>query len=90
MPKARIHSDDRGVFVRAGGYAARPSDNGQLEHGYPTHDGNLKAGDHVVANHVSGKLLIRLRLEDGTALIWYIDPAMRSERINKANPHARR
>lgn len=68
---AVIREDDRGLFVRAGGYRGRPGGVLGYDHALDMSDGGLKAGDRVKARHISQSPLIKLRLDDGRVLFWY-------------------
>lgn len=66
-----VRSDERGLFVRAGGYVARPGGVRGYDHAYNMSDGGLRTGDHVKAHHIAGSPIVKLRLSDGTVLHWY-------------------
>ena len=68
--KTLVRSDNLGLFVRAGGYVARPGDVTGYSHAYDQSDGGLKAGDYVKAYHLSGSPLTQITLSDGRKLVW--------------------
>ena len=66
-----VRSDKRGLFVRAGGYIARPGDVGGYSHAMRMDSADLKAGDHVKARHLAGNPIVKLTLADGAILYWH-------------------
>lgn len=66
-----ICQDSAGLFVKAGGYIARPGDVGGYSHAFDMSDGGLKKGDRVKASHMTGAPIVKLRLEGGKVLHWY-------------------
>lgn len=71
---ALVRSDDAGLYVRAGGYTARPGNITGYDHAYRMDDGGLKAGDRVAARHIAQTPLVQLKLEDGSMLRWHTVP----------------
>ncbi len=69
---AVIKEDDRGIFVQAGGYVARPGDAVGYAHAYDMSAGGLVKGDRVAARHLSGTPLIRIKIGDAV-LHWKIE-----------------
>lgn len=69
--RALVREDGRGLFVRAGGYVARPGDVSGYAHAYTMSDGGLKAGDRVKAHHISQTPLTKLTLDDGRIIHWH-------------------
>jgi hypothetical protein len=69
-----IRMDEKGLFVIAGGYKARPGAVTGYDHAYDMSAGGLSPGDKVKARHVSQTPLIRITLPDGRKLHWHTDP----------------
>lgn len=68
-----VRSDERGLFIRAGGYVARPGNVAGHSHVYRMDAANLQAGDKVKARHLAGSPILKLTLQDGTVLHWCRD-----------------
>lgn len=66
-----VRKDGRGLFVRAGGYIARPGNVAGYSHAYNMSDGGLKAGDRVKAHHKAQTPLTRITLDDDRVLHWH-------------------
>jgi hypothetical protein len=66
-----IREDAKGLYVKAGGYVARPGNVGGYDHVYRMDTAGLKKGDHVKARHMAGTPLTRLKLSDGIVLFWF-------------------
>ncbi|QSY98585.1 hypothetical protein J2J97_32290 (plasmid) [Rhizobium bangladeshense] len=71
----KVRADGHGLFVIAGGYAARPGDVLGYSHAFRMDDGGLKEGDTVKASHWAGTPTTKIKLGDGTVLLWGHDPA---------------
>lgn len=68
-----VRKDDKGLYVIAGGYVARPGEVAGYAHAYDMSDGGLREGDRVKARHVSQTPLTEITPEDGKKLRWYHD-----------------
>jgi hypothetical protein len=69
--KSVVHKDAKGLFVKAGGYVARPGGVRGYDHAYRMDDGGLKEGDRVKARHKAQTPLTVITLDDGTKLHWH-------------------
>lgn len=65
-----VWEDDKGIYVRAGGYIARPGGEPGYDHCYRMDSADLKKKDKVKAHHLAGSPLVKIRLDDGTVLHW--------------------
>lgn len=68
---ALVRADERGLYVRAGGYVARPGEVSGYAHAYDMSAGNLHAGDFVQARHVAQTPLTRITLANGERIYWH-------------------
>lgn len=66
-----VREDAKGLYVRAGGYVARPGNVRGYDHAYRMDRALLQAGDRVKARHLAGSPITRLRLEGGVVLHWH-------------------
>lgn len=66
-----VRSDIWGLFVRAGGYIARPGNVRGFAHAFRVDDGGLKAGDKIKATHIGGAQLTRVVTQGGLKLHWF-------------------
>lgn len=76
-----VHEDTQGLFVRAGGYKARPGAVSHLAHAFRMDAGGVKKGDTVKARHCAGTQLIVLTLPDNTKTRWHIESAERDRNL---------
>lgn len=65
-----IREDEKGLFVIAGGYKARPGSVGGYSHAFRMDDAGLRKGDRVKARHVAGSPLICITLEHAK-IYWH-------------------
>lgn len=80
-----VREDERGIFIVAGGYVARPGDARSYSHAYRMDDAGLKKGDRVYARHRGGTPLTKVRLEDGTELHWIHDNSRPEELVKSSS-----
>lgn len=66
-----VRKDADGLYVRAGGYIARPGPVTGYECAYDMSADGVRAGDTVKAAHMPGTPLTRLRLADGSVRVWH-------------------
>lgn len=66
-----VREDADGLYVKAGGYIARPGAVRGYSHAYRMDDGGLKAGDTVKARHSAGTELTIVTLPDGSKTRWH-------------------
>lgn len=69
--KTLVRKDGKGLFVKAGGYIARPGNVRGYDHAYRMDDAGLKEGDRVKARHRAQTPLTVITLDDGTKLHWH-------------------
>jgi hypothetical protein len=88
MPK--IREDAQGIYVKAGGYIARPGAVAGSEHAYRMSDCGLKADDQVSARHAfgGGSQLTVVILSDGTRTYWHHEGEERDRLLCEPNPDA--
>ncbi len=53
-----VWQDEEGIYVRSGGYIARPGDVIGYSHAYRMDDDGLKKGDKVKTHHIGGTPLV--------------------------------
>lgn len=70
MKMSPIRADDRGPYVRIGGYVFRPGAIRSHSHVLRMDDAGLVAGDRVKVRHKGGTPLAKLVLENGTTTFW--------------------
>lgn len=68
-----VRKDAKGIYIIAGGYIARPGAVSGYAHVYDMSDGGLKEHDRVMARHVGGSPLTRIRLDEKRDLYWHHD-----------------
>lgn len=68
-----VREDEKGLFIKAGGYIARPGGVVGYDHVLRMDDGGLKKGDKVVARHSAGSPLNYIKLPNGEKLWWHHD-----------------
>ena len=61
----KVREDDRGLYVIAGTYVARPGNVIGCDHCYRMDDAGLKAGDTVRARHIAGTQTTAIRPDKG-------------------------
>lgn len=84
-----VREDAEGLFVRAGGYIARPGPTVGTSHAMRMDDGGLKAGDNVKAAHVAGSQLTRIKLADGNTTFWHHEGETRNRDLREPLPSDR-
>lgn len=67
---ALVKEDEKGLFIQAGGYIARPGPIAGWMHAVKMDDGGLKKGDHVKARHKSGTPLNVITLKNNEKRYW--------------------
>lgn len=68
---SKVWKDDIGLYVKAGGYMARPGDVNGYSHAYNMGDGGLAEGDKVKACHLGGSPLVKITTDAGIVLHWH-------------------
>jgi len=68
---AKIWEDEKGLYVKAGSYIARPGDITGYSHAYRMDEGGLVNGDAVPARHIAGSPLVCITLTNGEKIYWY-------------------
>jgi hypothetical protein len=67
---SKVRKDSKGIFVVAGGYVARPGGVIGYDHAFRMDSANLQEGDEVKAIHWAGTPTTKIKLPDGTKLLW--------------------
>ncbi len=67
---AKIWQDERGVYVKAGGYVARPGAVVGYMHAYNMGDYGLTKGRTVKAQHIAGTPLVKVTI-GGAVRYWH-------------------
>lgn len=67
----KVRKDKHGLFVKAGGYIARPGPVRGNSHAYRMDDGGLKEGDTVKAHHQAQTQLTIITLPEGRKTRWH-------------------
>jgi hypothetical protein len=57
LTMSKVWEDEKGIYVRAGGYIARPGNVAGHDHGLRMDSAGLEKGDTVDARHVAGTQL---------------------------------
>lgn len=71
-----IREDEKGLYVIAGGYAARPGVVSDYNPYYTDYDtGGLAKKDLVAATHIVGTTFTQIRTKGGLKLLWIHDPS---------------
>lgn len=81
-----VREDEKGIFVQAGGYIARPGPTRGTSHAYRMDDGGLKKGDIVKARHMAGTQLTSVTLPDGRKTIWHHEGETRDRDLHEPFP----
>jgi len=71
MSLTLVRKDAKGLYVRAGGYVARPGPVSGYSHAYDMSDGGLVEGNRVKARHWAQTPLTKIFLADGRVLHWH-------------------
>lgn len=67
---SKVRQDEKGLYVIAGGYIARPGPVRGYSHAFRMDSAGLVAGDDVKARHWAGTPTTKITLSDGTKLLW--------------------
>jgi hypothetical protein len=78
----KVRSDSEGLFVKAGGYIARPGPVLGESHAYRMDDGGLKEGDDVKARHTPGTQITVITLSDGKKTRWHHEGETRNRGLH--------
>ena len=86
----KVRRDDKGLYVRAGGYVFRPGPINGYGHAHDMSDAGLAEGTQVKASHFAGTPTGRIRLADGRKLLWADDymHAQEAARLAARQPEA--
>ncbi len=68
---SKVWKDEKGLYVKAGGYIARPGDINGYSHAYRMDDGGLVYGDEAPTRHIGGTPLVCITLTNGEKIYWY-------------------
>lgn len=81
MKTIPVQNDEKGLYVRTGGYVFRPGATRSYSHAIRMDDAGLMAGDRVKARHKGGTPLAKLTLMDGTTTYWAEEETVFKDRV---------
>lgn len=81
MKTIPVQNDEKGLYVRTGGYIFRPGATRSYSHALRMDDAGLMAGDRVKARHKGGTPLAKLTLMDGTTTYWAEEETSFKDRV---------
>jgi hypothetical protein len=83
---ALVRRDQRGLFVIAGGYVARPGAVRGYEHALRMDAAGLREGDKVRARHMASSPLTKVVLGDGQTVYWHHEGVERDRNATSDDP----